>query len=206
MSAIIFDFDGTIANSFPYVSSFLAEQAGLPPLTEADAQQLRGLSMQAMARQMGFAWWRLPRLFIRGRRRMQASSKHLHPFDGMPELIRQLHKDGHQLYLLSSNNLRNIKAFLRAHDLDNYFIDIYGSVGLFSKAPALKRLLRKHKLNLEDAVYVGDELRDAEAAQSIKLRVISVTWGFARLQDLTNQKPTALAASPAELTTIIGKL
>lgn len=202
MSVIIFDFDGTIANSFPYVADFLAAEAGVT-LDDKQRAQLRGLSMQAMARRMGFAWWRLPRLFVRGRRRMRHSSKHLQPFEGMPELLEQLKAEGHDLYLLSSNNLRNIKSFLRVHKLDTYFIDMFGSVGLFSKAPALRRMLRKHNIAIENAVYVGDELRDAEAAQSINMKIISVSWGFARLQDLKDQKPTALAHTPAELAKLL---
>ncbi len=206
MAAIIFDFDGTIANSFPYVSNFLAIEAGLASLDPARAEQLKGLSMQAMALNLGFPWWRLPDLFIRGRRRMIVSSKLLQPYQNMPELIRQLHKDGHQLYLLSSNNSNNIKSFLETHDLDKYFIKIYGSVGMFSKAPALRRLLRKHKIALEDAVYVGDEMRDSEAARSINLRVVSVTWGFARRSDLESLKPLALADTPSELAKILRKI
>lgn len=202
MSDIIFDFDGTIANSFPYVVDFLAAEAGLE-LSATERKQFRGLSMQAMARKMGFAWWRLPRLFIRGRHSMRHSSKHLQPFDGMPELLEQLKAKDHDLYLLSSNNLRNIKSFLRVHKLDTYFIDMIGSVGLFSKAPALRRLLRKHNINIKNAVYIGDELRDAEAAQSINMKIISVSWGFARLQDLKDQKPTALAHTPAQLAKLL---
>ncbi len=206
MKAIIFDFDGTIADSFPYVSDFLALKAGLPPLDEAGRQKLRGLSMQAMAVSLGFGWWRMPSLFFKGRRQMRVSGKSLKPFAGMPELIAQLHHDGHKLYLLSSNNSRNIMSFLRAHDLDSYFIEVYGSVGLFNKAPALRRLLRSQGIALTDAVYVGDEMRDSAAAHSIKLRIVSVSWGFARRTDLVNLKPNAIADTPSELATILHKI
>ncbi len=205
MKAIIFDFDGTIADSFPYVSDFLALKAGLAPLDDAGRQKLRGLSMQAMAVSLGFGWWRMPSLFFKGRRQMRVSGKSLKPFDGVPELIAQLRKDGHDLYLLSSNSSRNIMSFLRAYDLDSYFIEVYGSVGLFNKAPALRRLLRKHGIALTDAVYIGDEMRDSAAAHSIKLRIISVSWGFARRSDLVNLKPLAVADTTAELAAIIAK-
>lgn len=206
MTTIIFDFDGTIADSFPYVSDFLVLKAGLPPLDEVRRLKLRGLSMQAMAVSLGFAWWRMPGLFFKGRRQMRISGKNVQPFTGIPELIRQLHEDGHRLYLLSSNKSRNIKEFLKAHDLEAYFIEVYGSVGLFNKAPALRRLLRKHRVALDNAVYIGDEMRDSEAAQSIRLRIVSVAWGFARRSDLASLKPTALADTPAELAKILKKI
>lgn len=162
--------------------------------------------MQAMAVSLGFGWWRMPSLFFKGRRQMRVSGSKLQPFEGMPELIRQLHTDGHKLYLLSSNNSSSINNFLQAQGLESYFIEVQGSVGLFNKAPALRRLLRKYDIALEDAVYVGDEMRDSAAAHSIKLRIISVSWGFARRDDLVKLKPTALADTPAELTEILQKI
>ncbi len=206
MAAIIFDFDGTIANSFNFVADFLALGMSAEPLSEVARKELGGMSMYAMARHLGYRRWRLPGLFFKGRRHMGGGIKDLEPFDGMPQLIRQLHDDGHKLYLLSSNNSRNIQVFLKAYDLDKYFIKIYGSVGLFSKAPALRRLLRKHHLERASAVYIGDELRDSEAAQSINLRIISVSWGFARRADLEALKPTALVDTPAELAVAISKI
>lgn len=198
MAVIIFDFDGTLADSFDYVADFLAAQANIK-LTDERRKSLRGMSMIAMARQIGFKWRSMPWLFFRGRRRMVHAITQLEPFKGMPDVIRKLHNEGHELFMISSNNVRNIRKFLHHHKLHKYFLEIYGGVGLFDKAPALKRLLREHGFEAKDAVYIGDELRDVEAAQSIGLRVIAVSWGFARLQMLQDQKPTALVNSPEEL-------
>src|SRR5258708_5172832 len=98
MAAIIFDMDGTIADSFDYVSGFLAEEAGLAPLSAEQKQALRGLSMAGMARRLGHHWWSAPRLFFKGRRRMPQAINHLKPFEGMPEVIRKLHQEGHELF------------------------------------------------------------------------------------------------------------
>lgn len=199
MATIIFDFDGTIADSFDYVADFLAREAGRYPLNEEEKDGLRGLSMFAMARKLNFQWWELPGLFIRGRSRMHHTIKKLDPFAGMPELIRKLHAEGHELFIVSSNSLRNVRSFMRRHELQQYFIDMYGGIGLFGKAPALRRLLRRQQLEKASAVYIGDELRDVESAQLIDMRVIAVTWGFAHPADLKALKPTALVRTPDEL-------
>lgn len=203
MAAIIFDFDGTIADSFDYVAAFLAGETRMSPLSNDQKQELRGLSMVAMARHLGHRWWRLPGLLFKGRREMARAMKQIHPFGGMAATIQKLHAEGHELFIVSSNSVHNVRAFLRQHQLHTYFLEIYGGVGMFSKAPTLRRLLREHQLERKDTFYVGDELRDIKAAQSIKLPVIAVTWGFARSSDLEAQRPAALADTPADLIRIL---
>lgn len=206
MAAIIFDFDGTIADSFDYITDFLAAEAGQEPLSTDQKQQLRGHSMAAIGRQFGLSWWQLIRLFFKGRRQMHRVISKVKPFEDMPETLKKLHAEGHELFILSHNTVANIHAFLHHYELHTYFLETYGGVGLFGKSSVLRRLLKEQNLEKEDALYIGDELRDVQAAQSIKLRVIAVTWGFARPADLEALEPTALAAEPADLIRIMEEL
>jgi phosphoglycolate phosphatase len=203
MATIIFDMDGTIADSFDYVADFLAGEARRGPLSSNDKQALRHLSMVGMAKRLGFHWWDGPRLFFKGRRRMNRSIRDLQAFKGMPELIGKLNAEGHELFMLSTNSVRNIRHFLRRRHLHTYFLEIYGGVGLFGKGPALRQLLRDQNIDIKNAVYVGDELRDVQAAQSIGLRVVAVSWGFAGRHDLQAAKPLALVDNPAELLRVL---
>jgi phosphoglycolate phosphatase-like HAD superfamily hydrolase len=66
--------------------------------------------------------------------------------------------------------------------------------------------LREQQLEKADAVYVGDEIRDVQAAQAVGLRVVAVSWGFARLAGLEAKRPTALAKDPADLMKILEEL
>jgi len=206
MAAIIFDMDGTIADSFDYVSDFLARQKGLAPLGAEQKQALRGLSMMGMARQLGYHWWNGPILFFKGRHQMKAAINKLDSFKGLPEIIKKLHAEGHELFVLSNNSLRNVSHFLHHQKIHQYFLEIYGGVGFFGKAPALRQLIKDHNLDIKQAVYIGDESRDIEAAQSIGLRCIAVTWGFAEPAGLKALKPTAIADTPAELMRILEEL
>ncbi len=206
MSAIIFDFDGTIADSFDYVLDFLTVQSRALPLEGTDRQKLRHLSMIAMALALGHKHWRLPLLFLRGRRVMVHAIENVEPFAGMAEVIRKLHAEGHELFIVSSNNLANVHAFLHRYELHEYFLEIYGGVGMFGKAPALRKLLKEQQLELDDSLYIGDETRDVEAAQSVNMRIIAVMWGFARQADLRALHPTALASTPEDIIRITEEL
>lgn len=206
MAVIIFDFDGTIADSFDYVADFLAGEAGEKKLDPEAREALKGLSMVAMARKLGLKWWQAPWLFFRGRSEMRKTIKRLNSFAGIPELIRKLHAEGHELFVLSTNSVSNVRYFLHRHKMYRHFLQIYGGVGVFGKGPALKQLLEDQKFETDQAVYVGDELRDVEAAQSIGLRAIAVSWGFANRHDLKDAKPTGLADTPAELMRILEEI
>jgi len=66
MAAIIFDFDGTISDSFEYVAGYLIRASGFEGDMKEKLSELRGLSMVAIARRQGHSWLSLPRLFIQG--------------------------------------------------------------------------------------------------------------------------------------------
>lgn len=206
MSTIIFDFDGTIADSFDYVADFLAGEAGIEQLSDVQRDELRHKSMMAMVKHLDFPKRKLPRLYFKGRRAMSAKINNLEPFEGIPETIRKLHAEGHELFIVTSNSLHNVHAFLHHHNLHIYFLKVVASVSVFGKAGALRSLLKEQKLDIEDSLYIGDELRDIQAAESIKLKVIAATWGFSSAVDLSAAKPFALIDKPEDLIKILEEM
>lgn len=206
MAGIIFDLDGTIADSFDHVAAFMAKQAGIKHLNPIEKNLLRGMSMVGMARRLGFHWWHGPMLLHKGRREMSKNMHLFKSFPGIPDLIKKLHAEGHELFVLSSNSKKNIKYFLKHQKLEKYFVDYYGGIGVFSKTPALRRLLKDHEIDVKDAVYIGDEVRDIEAARAIGLRIIAVSWGFASRDNLVAAKPMQVIDSSDELIDILEEI
>lgn len=206
MSAIIFDFDGTIADSFDYVADFLAKEAGINQLSSEQRQALRHKSMSGMVRYLNFPKRKLPSLYFKGRRVMSRQIKNIESFEGMSEVIRKLHAEGHELFIVTSNSLNNVHEFLHHNQLHTYFLKVVASVSVFGKAGALRKLLKEQKLSIDDSLYIGDELRDIQAAESIKLKVIAVTWGFSNAQELKAASPYALINEPGALIRVIEEL
>ena len=207
MAAIILDFDGTIADSFDFVASFLERHVrNGHPLTPAEKAKLRGQSMYQMTRYLGCPHWKLPLLFLIGRQVMGKAIYDVPMFAGMGKVIEQLHAEGHTLLIVSSNNSRNIKKFLRQHHLYKYFTDLYGGAGFFGKRRAIRTILWRNRLQPKDAWYIGDEARDIDAAKAAGIRVISATWGFDEAALLAEHEPTALAGAPQDIIKILEEL
>lgn len=207
MATIIFDFDGTIADSFDYVASFLERHVRRGhPLTHEEKEKLRGMTMQQMATHLGSPWWYLPVLFLIGRRAMGKAIYNVPIFEGMGMVIDKLHAEGHELMIVSSNNSRNIKRSLKQHHLYKYFTDIYGNAGFFGKKRAINRILRRNSLEKKGAVYIGDEARDVIGAHGAEVRVIAASWGFDSKEVLASHKPTAIADKPVDIIRILEEL
>jgi phosphoglycolate phosphatase len=207
MATIIFDFDGTIADSFDYVAAFLQRHVRKQhPLTEEEKQTLRGMTMKEMARHLGSPYWKLPILFIIGRYAMGRAIYNVPIFEGMGRVIDHLHAEGHELMIVSSNNTRNIKKSLKQHHLYKYFTDIYGNAAFFGKRRGIKNILWRNSLLPRDAIYIGDEARDIVASKAAGIRVIAASWGFDKADILESHKPTAVARKPEDIITILEEL
>lgn len=186
---IIFDFDGTIADSFDYVFGFLRTQAGLPEeFTAREAAPYHEMSMRKMAVNLGVPRWKLLFVYFKGRRAMRKHLQKVSPFDGMPEVISMLHKRGFKLYIVSANSGRNVHKFLRSNQLNSYFSTVKGNASMWGKASLLEKLITRHNINREQCWLIGDEVGDMLAARAVRIHGMAVGWGFA-------DKTTLLAAA-----------
>ena len=197
----IFDFDGTIADSFDHVLEFLLAQAGRNAvgLTDIEHQHLRSLSMRELATHVGIPLWNLPLVFLRGKARMANRMARTPLFSGMRQLVIDLYTKDQKLYIVSSNSRRNVMRFLKSQNLDKYFIRVYGNAGWFGKGIILRRIVKRNRLNADKTVYIGDEVRDIVGAKLAGLRVIAVSWGFGHEKQLQEYGPTVLVRTIDEL-------
>lgn len=199
-NVIIFDFDGTIADSFDFVTGLLIDQAGKSPLTLAERQKLfGGMSIRAMADKLGISLPKKVWLFLHGRREMTKHIAEIRPFPGIETVIKTLHARGYHIFAVSSNRNENIRIFLRQHGLSQYFAGTLGSASIVGKTMALRILLWQREVRAENCTYIGDEVGDMSAANRLHIRTVAVSWGFNSVSDLKSKKPHAVVKTPKEI-------
>lgn len=204
MSAIIFDFDGTIADSFDVVLDLFYQLTGHAKFTPEEISEYKKLTFARALRKVKIPPRRLPVLLIRGRKIMADRISEVKPFPGMKAALKTLHDSGNLLMVISSNSNHNVETFLQQHGLHEYIDRVYGGIGLLSKSAALRKVMRQNRLKAADCIYVGDEVRDMLAARHARVRAAAVAWGYNDVTILKAQRPFAVLYTPGDLKSLAG--
>ncbi len=202
---LIFDFDGTIADTLSAIIHNInehAEEFKIRPLDEKDVEDLRGLSNAEIIKKYKIPLVKIPGLLVRSQKELHDRMHEVALFPGIRELVLELKDRGLGLGILTSNSEENVRKLLRARGLD-VFDFIHSESNLLGKTRALLHLLQKHGLTRESIIYVGDEVRDIEACQKIPVDIIAVSWGFNRRELLGRHHPTYLVDTAAEIRELI---
>lgn len=202
---LIFDFDGTIADTLSAIIRLVnehAEEFHIKPLAETDVDELRGMSNLEIIKKYKVPLVKVPYLALRAQKELNQRIGEMSLFPGVKELVLDLKRRGIRMGILTSNSRENVQKFLRAQDLD-VFDFIHAEQNFFGKNWALLHLLKKFNLKKEEVIYAGDEVRDIEACQKVNIAVIAVSWGFHRRKLLQDKRPTYLVDSPDEIRAIV---
>ncbi len=199
---VIFDFDGTIADTKECVISItnrLAPEFGFAPLDEKEIAHFQNLTAKEVIKQSRVRWWQLPFLMRRVRQELKAEIKNISPIKGIETVLETLKQNNCQLGIITSNSEDNASQFLRQHGLLHCFNFIESSFHVFGKDKVIKRCLTQKNVSPERVTYVGDETRDIEAAKKSGVRSVAVTWGFNTADALAKGEPDLLINDPREL-------
>ena len=180
MSTIVFDFDGTLADSFLVMLGIyndLAKLKGFRQATEADWQKLRIGTIGSGLKWAGINPIQVPGLLTLGLRMVEKRTAEIKLFPEMVKLVDQLAAEGHQLFVLSTNSQALIQEVLNKHGIGEQ-LDVLKSSRLFGKAQALRKLMRSHRLDPQSVWMIGDEVRDMRAAKRAGVQAAGVAWGF----------------------------
>lgn len=198
---IIFDFDGTLADSAAcFVRAFnaVAPSLGVRCMPAHQLDELRGLGVAELMRRLDIPMWKVPRLTLEVRRRMAQDLDAVQLFDGMAQTLQALATRGLVLAVVSSNARGSVERVLGASSR-RLFSHLGCGASLFGKRRTLRAVAARAGVPPEQVLYVGDETRDAEAAQAAGMHFLGVAWGYTRPDVLQAQVSEPLLRTPEAL-------
>lgn len=198
---LVFDFDGTLADTLEetmVILNELAEEYGFRRFRREDMQEAKHMTVSEFVRFLGIPAWRVPRLLTKGKRRLTERLSTIRPIPGIREVLPELAATVDHIGILTSNSEENVSIFLRSHDI-GHFEFVKSTPKLMGKARYLRKILRQYGIRSEEMLYVGDEIRDIEAAHESEVPVAAVTWGFNAATVLEAASPDYLIRHPSEL-------
>lgn len=201
---ILFDFDGTIADSKSVVLSVyneLASRRGYTKIEAHNIEKLRSLSIKNRCRELNVPVYKIP--FIAAYV-IQQYGKSLHRLTfnpGIEDLLASLAKEEMPYAILSTNAVRNISGFFQLQNLS--CPEIYTSSKVFGKHRLMKKFLKQKKLQPNEVLYVGDELRDIIACRKCGIPIAWAAWGYDAPEALTATPPDYVLNIPQDLLQII---
>ncbi len=202
---IIFDFDGTLVDSFDCVVlafNEVSRKYNLKAILASDGDRLRKLSSGDLLREGRVSFWKAPFVIRAVRKELGLKIDEVELFPEIKNILFKLKEEGYFLCLLTSNSKENVDYFLKKHNLA-VFDFVYGGCGLFKKSKILRKILNKYEGNVDEVFSVGDEVRDIKAAKKAGIKSIAVSWGFNSREILEKNNPDYLIDTPEELTKII---
>lgn len=203
--AVIFDFDGTIAETYQEVIKSIGEfsqKFGTRDVSPADIEKMRGMEMLQIVRYLGVPLWKIPQMNRAVRREMASHMAAVGLPEGIKEVLQEIKGNGTPLGIMTGNSEQNVVSFLKRNEID-FFDFLEAGVSIWGKPRALKKIMRQNNFDGAKTFYIGDEVRDIKAAHKAGIKIIAVTWGLNSKEFLEQNKPDYLISHPAEIVEII---
>ena len=207
IKALVFDFDGTIADTWKVIFKILREHQEewrLPEITKETIADFRGKPFFELIKKYNIVLLKLPFIVSKTQKELKSRMVQVSLFKGIKEVIMSLKKRGYPLGILTTNSKENVLYFLKHHGLD-IFDFIQSERSILGKDKGLRNILDKNNLQPTEVLYIGDEIRDIDACKENNVKIISVTWGFNTKKILKKNKPDFLVDTPSEILKIVSK-
>lgn len=205
LKTFIFDFDGTLADTFELnlqIVNLWAKKYGYIPVQIDELDSLRTKTIRQIFAERHIPILKLPFIVRDIRSSMIDKIPEIKPFDGLATVLAELKQREISLCVITSNSTENVEAFLKNNGIQ-FFKHIYSAKDTFGKDKVISKFMKQFGIDPQEAVYVGDEVRDIEAAHKAGIKIASVTWGYNAESILKTYQPDYLIRKPQELISII---
>ncbi|MDB5773715.1 MAG: haloacid dehalogenase [Burkholderia sp.] len=202
---VIFDFDGTLADSFPFfISTFnhLADKHSFRRVQPEEIEAMRHYSPLELMKHVGMPAWKLPLVAHSFIALMKDNQAAVPLFRDVASTLAYLTERQIALGVVSSNSRENVTQVLGAHC--RHIGHFECGVSIFGKASRLRRVLRNIGAPANEAIYIGDQATDYEAAKAAGMAFGAVTWGYGAIEALRKRMPEEDISSVADIRRIAG--
>lgn len=203
---VIFDWDGTLADSTAVIKRALqrsAEDLGYPIPTDAQASFIIGMGLRP-ALEHAIPTLReedLTRLTDRFRHHFIVGENDIVLFNGVPEMLAALKARGHSLAVATGKSRKGLDRAFDTLGLREYFVASRCADEGFSKPHPgmLHALFDMTGMSASDAVMIGDTTHDLQLAENAGTAAIGVTYGAHERALLLAHQPLTLVDSVSAL-------
>ena len=180
--AVVFDFDGTLSNSFPLVAGKITEAIAMfrkEELTEEENNSIYGPTEEGIILKLIKDKGEAKECFLRYLDLYNEYHEELLPdfIPGIRELLEEFNKRNIPVFLLTGRSKESTMITLTKFNAFKYFKAIYTG-GLYGevKEELLNELASIHHYNKEDLIYIGDSLHDVPQCRRANVDIISVSY------------------------------
>ncbi len=207
LKGLLFDFDGTLVDSYPLIE-WAFDQVCSTHRLAPEARELfanaRGLPLPEQMRCVSSTLWQ--QLTETYRQVDARQRRHARVFTGIVPLLREARRHGLALGVVSSKRGVLVRAELNATRLAPYFPVVVALEDAAAAKPdpaPLRRALRLMGVKAAEALYIGDTVVDMEAGRRARVKAVMATWGLtpALLAGVNGHFPKL--AAPRELLPVI---
>lgn len=198
---VLFDFDGTLADTEQVnfeIFQKLSDQYNIRHISSNELSDIKKLNAIQLIDYLNIKKHKIPFMLRKGKKLLKNNIKSIELCkNNFEETLIELKNNGIKMAIVTTNSKTNVSIFLENHNI-NYF-DYIISSSIFGKERKIIKFLKKDNINPNEVLYVGDEIRDINAAKNSGIKVASVTWGYNTIDSLLDYNPDYIINEPYEL-------
>lgn len=215
-AAVFFDLDGTLVDTADDLAApvnHMREARGLNPLpleeyrpfASAGSRGLLHIGLGATTDDPDYPALRTEFL----NRYEQEIAVHSRLFDGMPELLAWLEANGIRWGVISNKLEYLVRRLVQQLGLGHRVALAYGGDTAPRAKPwpdPLKMALQETGLTARQCVYIGDDLRDIQAAHAVDMPAVAAAYGYGNPNEIPQWRADHIVTSPQEFLAMLKRL
>ena len=215
-AAVFFDLDGTLVDTADDLAApvnHMREARGLKPLpleeyrpfASAGSRGLLHIGLGATTDDPDYPTLRTEFL----NRYEQEIAVHSRLFDGMPELLAWLEANGIRWGVIYNKLESHVRRLVQQLGLGHRVALACGGDTAPRAKPwpdPLKMALQETGLTARQCVYIGDDLRDIQAAHAVDMPAVAAAYGYGNPNEIPQWRADHIVTSPQEFLAMLKRL